>query len=216
MKPSLFSPPPAVASTARTGSRIGSIDALRGLVMLLMLVDHTREFFFADHPVGDPMDLATTSPALFFTRTAAHLCAPVFVLLTGIAAWLYGAGRVGNGAAAASGFLWRRGLFLVVLEWTAVTVAWGFDLTPDTIFLQVIWAIGLAMIALAALVHLPRGVLVAVALVLILGHNLLDAVTVAPGEPGYVAWSVLHQRGYIDLPWGCGRGPPIRCCRGSG
>ena len=97
----LMGDPPA-AAPARSATRIESIDGLRGLVMLLMLVDHAREFFFYGHQVGDPMDLATTSPALFFTRLAAHLCAPVFVALTGLSAWLYGAGRSPGGAA---GFL---------------------------------------------------------------------------------------------------------------
>ena len=168
--------------------------------MLLMLVDHTREFFYFDHQVGDPMDVATTSPALFFSRLGAHLCAPVFVLLTGLAAWLYGAGR--GGAPAASAFLFKRGLFLVLLEWTVVNFAWTFDPTPALIYLQVIWVIGLSMIALAALVHVPRRILVAIGLTLVLGHNLLDGITIPAGQPGHDVWAILHDRGFIDLPWG--------------
>lgn len=187
------SPPPKAA-------RITSIDALRGLVMLLMLVDHAREFFFIHAQVSDPMDVATTSPALFFTRLAAHLCAPVFVALTGLSAWLYGSKK--GGAKAASGFLFKRGLFLVVLELTLVSFAWTFDLTPPTLFLQVIWAIGLSMMALAALVHLPRPALIAVGVVIVMGHNLLDPISIAQGQPGHAIWAVLHDRGYIDLPWG--------------
>ncbi|MFC4255220.1 DUF1624 domain-containing protein [Altererythrobacter xixiisoli] len=181
-------------------SRILSIDALRGLVILLMLVDHTREFFYLHAQVSDPMDVSTTAPALFFSRLAAHLCAPVFVALTGLAAWLYAAPR--GGAGAASSFLVRRGLFLIMLEWTVVNFAWNFDLLPPMIFLQVIWVIGLSMLALAALVHLPRKLLIAVGLVIVLGHNLLDPVHVAPGDPGHVLWAVLHDRGVIDLPFG--------------
>jgi len=165
-----------------------------------MLVDHSREFFFLHAQVGDPMDLRTTAPALFFTRLAAHLCAPVFVALTGLAAFLYASSR--GGAAAASAFLVKRGLFLIALEWTVVNFAWTFDPTPPTVFLQVIWAIGLSMIALAALVHLPRAALVAVGLVLVLGHNLLDPVAIPAGRPGHVVWAILHDRGFIDLPWG--------------
>lgn len=142
-------------------SRIESIDALRGLVILLMLVDHTREFFFLHAQVSDPMDVATTSPALFVTRLAAHLCAPVFVALTGLAAFLYGDAKGNPNAASPS--LFKRGLFLVALEWTVINFAWTFDLTPATVFLQVIWAIGLSMIALAALLHLPRAALITVA-----------------------------------------------------
>lgn len=187
-----------VTSTARP-SRIASIDAIRGIAMLLMLVDHTREFFYTQYPVSDPMDLAATPQALVLTRLTAHLCAPVFVLLTGLSAWLYGAGK--GGAGAASAFLFKRGLFLVVLELTVITFAWSFDLTPQTYFLQVIWAIGLAMIALSALVPLPRAVLVGVAVVIIAAHNLLDGIHVPAGQPGHVIWAIVHDRGYIDLPW---------------
>ncbi|NQE63665.1 DUF1624 domain-containing protein [Caulobacter sp. RHG1] len=188
--------PPSPAPTAR----IRSIDALRGLVMLLMLVDHTREFFFIHAQVSDPMNLATTPPDLFFTRMAAHLCAPVFLALTGLAAFLYAAKS--GGAAAASGFLFKRGLFLVALELTLVGFAWNFSLNPPVIYLQVIWAIGLSMIALAALVHLPRAALIAVGVVIILGHNLLDPIAFEPGQPGHALWAILHDRGFIELPWG--------------
>ena len=181
-------------------SRITAIDALRGLVILLMLVDHTREFFFLHAQVSDPMDVATTEPALFFTRLAAHLCAPVFVALTGLAAWLYGDAKGGPGHASA--FLFKRGLFLVVLEWTVINFAWTFDPTPATVFLQVIWVIGLSMIALSVLLYLPRAALIAIGLAIVLGHNLLDPITVAREEWGYTAWTVLHDRNYLDLPWG--------------
>ncbi len=180
--------------------RIQSIDALRGLVIFLMLVDHTREFFFLHAQVSDPMDVGTTSPALFATRLAAHLCAPVFVALTGLAAFLYGDAK--SSPNAASAFLFKRGLFLVVLEWTVINFAWTFDLTPATIFLQVIWAIGLSMIALSALLHLPRSALIALGLAIMLGHNLLDGVAFSDGSWARGAWAVLHDRGHIALPWG--------------
>ncbi|MFN7128223.1 MAG: DUF1624 domain-containing protein [Brevundimonas sp.] len=200
LAPASVAPPEQV----RSAGRIRSIDALRGLVILLMLVDHAREFFFIHAQVSDPMNLETTSPALFFTRLSAHLCAPVFVALTGLGAWLYGNGRGGGavGARAASDFLLKRGLFLVALELTVVGFGWSFSFTPQIIYLQVIWAIGLSMIALAALVHLPRPALIAVGLVIILGHNLLDPITIAAGQPGHVLWAVLHDRTLIDLPWG--------------
>ena len=189
--------PPPGPSPSR---RIASIDALRGLVMLLMLVDHAREFFFIHAQVSDPMDLSTTPPSLFFTRLSAHLCAPVFVALTGVAAWLYG--RRAGGAGAASAFLLKRGLFLVALELTLVNFGWTFSLTPEVIYLQVIWAIGLSMIALAGLVRLPRVVLIGVGLAIVLGHNLLDPITIGEGAPGHAIWAVLHDRGFIELPWG--------------
>ncbi|MEW6392266.1 MAG: heparan-alpha-glucosaminide N-acetyltransferase domain-containing protein [Pseudomonadota bacterium] len=189
-----------IASPAAAARRIASIDALRGFVMLLMLVDHTREAFFIHAQVSDPMDLSTTSPALFFTRLSAHLCAPVFVALTGVSAWLYG--QKAGGAGAAAGFLFKRGLFLVALEVTLVNFGWTFSLTPKLVYLQVIWAIGLSMIALAALVRLPRPALIAVGLMILLGHNLLDPITIPKGAPGHVLWAILHDRGLIDLPWG--------------
>lgn len=200
----LVSAPAVKAEPVRPAGRIRSIDALRGLVILLMLVDHAREFFFIHAQVSDPMTLESTSPALFFTRLSAHLCAPVFVALAGLGAWLYGDSKGGGatGARAASDFLLKRGLFLVALELTLVGFGWSFSFTPQIIYLQVIWVIGLSMIALAALVHLPRPVLIAVGLIIILGHNLLDPVTIEAGRPGHVLWAVLHDRTLIDLPWG--------------
>lgn len=187
---------PPATPIAATGTRIGSIDGLRGLVMLLMLVDHTREFFFFGHQVSDPMDLAVTSPGLFFTRLAAHLCAPVFIALAGTSAWLFGARRTPAETAA---FLLKRGLFLVVLELTVVGFGWSFSLSPDTYFLQVIWAIGWSMIALAALVQLPRAWIAGIGIAIVAGHNLLDPITFPPGAPGHALWAILHDRGFIDL-----------------
>ena len=187
-----------IAPDVSARPRIRSIDALRGLVMLLMLVDHTRESFYSTVPVADPLGPETPT-SLFLTRLTAHFCAPVFVFLTGLAAWLYAQSR--GGAAAASDFLWKRGLFLVALELTLVNFAWGFDLTPPMLYLQVIWVIGLAMLALAVLVHLPRPALIVLGLAIVLGHNLLDGVHVT-GEPGHALWAVLHERTVFDLPWG--------------
>lgn len=134
--------------------RLLSIDALRGLVILFMLLDHVRETFLLHRQVSDPMSIDSTEPALFFSRTLAHLCAPVFVLLTGLSAWLYG--QKYQGRRDVSAFLFKRGLFLVVLEFTLVNFAWTFQLPPSVIYMQVIWAIGISMIALAALVWLDR------------------------------------------------------------
>lgn len=179
--------------------RILSIDALRGLVMLLMLVDHVREFFYLHAQVRDPMDLAATPPDLFLTRAASHLCAPLFILLTGLSASLYGQK---HGPRATAAFLLKRGLLLILLEVTLVNVAWAGSFWPPILYLQVIWVIGLCMMALAALLWLPRVLLVTGALALMLGHNLLDGLVLQADEPGYVLWSILHQRGMIALPWG--------------
>lgn len=178
--------------------RIVSIDALRGLVMVFMLADHVRETFLLHLQVSDPMDVATTPAALFASRLVAHLCAPVFVFLTGLSAFLYGA-RQEQGAAAAASFLAKRGLFLVVLELTVINFAWTGAFPPQVVYLQVIWAIGLSMLALAALVRLPRAALAAIGFAIVAGHNLLDPLHFAPGHPLHALWAVLHDRGWIEI-----------------
>ena len=180
-----------------TSGRLLSIDALRGLVILFMLLDHVRETFLLHRQVGDPMDIASTEPALFLSRTLAHLCAPVFVLLTGLSAWLFGEKYAGK--ADVSAFLLKRGLFLVVLEFTLVNFAWTFQLPPSVIYLQVIWAIGLSMIALSALVWLPRALLLTLSVLIIAGHNLLDGVHFPLESALHVPWAILHDRGWIDV-----------------
>ena len=177
--------------------RLLSIDALRGLVILFMLLDHVRETFLLHRQVSDPMTLDSTEPALFVSRTLAHLCAPVFVLLTGLSAWLYG--QKYQGRQDVSAFLFKRGLFLVVLEFTLVNFAWTFHLPPSVIYLQVIWAIGVSMLALAALVWLPRSLLIGLALLIIAAHNLLDGLHFAPGSALQNLWAILHERSWIDV-----------------
>ncbi|WP_322846837.1 DUF1624 domain-containing protein [Pseudomonas sp. B33.4] len=184
-------------SAPLTTGRLLSIDALRGLVILFMLLDHVRETFLLHRQVSDPMDIASTEPTLFFSRTLAHLCAPVFVLLTGLSAWLFGEKYAGK--ADVSAFLFKRGLFLVLLEFTLVNFAWTFQLPPNVIYLQVIWAIGLSMIALSLLVWLPRGLLLTLSLVIIAGHNLLDGLHFPVESALHVPWAILHDRGWIEV-----------------
>ncbi len=143
-------------------------DLLRGLIVMLMALDHVRDFFA---PAGfDPTDLTRTDGFWFFTRWITHLCAPGFVLLAGVAAFLR-AQKVGT--AAQSGYLWRRGLLLIVLEVSWINFSWQFGF--GLIVLQVIWALGVSMLALAACIHLPRHWLILLAALLILPHNLLDS-----------------------------------------
>lgn len=171
-------------------SRLDSIDLLRGLVMLLMLLDHVRERFYLHQQVADPMDIQQTEPALYVSRLLAHLCAPVFILLTGLSAALYQqSGRP------LSGFLVKRGLVLLALELTLVNFSWLGSY--NTLYLQVIWVIGLCMLALALLHQLPRPLLWLIAVACIAGHNLLTPVSFAPTEAGYSLWTVLHDRGYL-------------------
>ena len=169
---------------------------MRGLVMLFMLVDHVREALYLHMQVSDPMNVTTTAPELFFTRMLAHLCAPVFVFLTGLSAWLYAHPASGL-PRSASGFLFKRGLLLVVLEVTVINFAWSGDMPPHTLWLQVIWAIGISMIALAALVRLPLWAIASLGLLIVFGHNALTPITFEPGTPGYSLWTILHERNFL-------------------
>ncbi|WP_043090540.1 heparan-alpha-glucosaminide N-acetyltransferase domain-containing protein [Xanthomonas sp. SHU 166] len=187
--------PASLAVPATPAARLAPIDLLRGTVMLLMLLDHVRETFYLHHPVGDPMEVEGTAPALFVARTLAHLCAPVFVFLTGLSAWLY-ASRQADGRAAAARFLLKRGLFLIVLELTLVNLAWSGAFPPQALYLQVIWVIGLSMLALAALLWLPLPALALLGAALV---ALLDAVQVQGDGPLAAAWAVLHDRRWLEL-----------------
>lgn len=178
--------------------RLQSIDALRGFVMVVMLLDHVRENWFLHWQVSDPVDAMTVDPGLFFTRLTSTICAPVFVFLTGTGAYLY---SVNHSRKDTVLYLVKRGLFLMVLDVTLMTLAWTTK-WPPTIWLQVIWCIGVAMIALAVLMYLPRGALVALGLAIVCGHNLLDGIRLSPDDAFYVPWAMLHQRDLIALPFG--------------
>lgn len=184
--------------THSPASRLTSIDQLRGTVIVLMLLDHVRETFYLHAQVADPMVVDLVEPGLFVSRLLAHLCAPVFVLLTGLSAWLYASGKP-DGRRAASAFLLKRGLFLVVLELLVVNFAWTLQFPPSVVYLQVIWAIGISMIALAGLLWLPRGALAVLALAVIAGHNLLDGIRAQGDGALAVLWKVLHQRDWITV-----------------
>jgi uncharacterized membrane protein len=187
---------PASAQAAQAvRPRIASIDVLRGFIMLIMLFDHVRETIYLHMQVGDPMDVAATEPALFFTRLAAHFCAPIFVFLTGLSAWLYA--HPASGPRSATGFLVKRGLLLVFLELVFVNFAWAGEYPPQTLYLQVIWVIGLAMIVLGLVHRLPLKLLGAVGLLIVFGHNALTWMSFAPGTVAYDVWTILLHRGYL-------------------
>ena len=188
---------PVEAAKART--RLIAIDALRGLVMLFMLVDHVRETWFLHLQVTDPVNANTTDPGLFFTRLLSTFCAPTFVALTGLSAWLYGQS---HSKGQVSEFLFKRGLFLIFLEFTVVGYAWPTQapaFPPTAIWMQVIWAIGISMIALAALLHLPRPAQFAAGLAIVCLHNLLDPIRFAPNSPFFIPWALLHQREKFEI-----------------
>lgn len=178
-----------------TSKRIASIDVARGLVMLIMTLDHVRETFFLQHQVSDPMDVGTTDPALFFSRLAAHFCAPMFVFLTGLSAWLYA--NPAGGPRSATGFLAKRGAFLIFLEIVVINFAWYGTFTPQTLSLQVIWAIGISMLALALLHRMPLPLLGALGLLIVGGHNALSSLSFEPGTWSAHLWTILEQRGNL-------------------
>ena len=182
-------------STGKMG-RIPSIDVMRGLVIILMIVDHVRERFFYHIMIGDPINIEVASNGLFFTRLTSHLCAPTFVFLAGLSAWLYANSSLGE-KRSPSYFLFTRGLFLVALEILLINQSWFGAIPPETVYLQVIWAIGVSMIALSVLVRLPYWAILTTGFVIIFGHNALTSITFTPGEIGYTLWTILHDRGFI-------------------
>lgn len=177
--------------------RLQAIDALRGLVILIMMVDHVRETFYLHHQVPDPMLISGTDESLFFSRILAHLCAPVFVVLTGLSAYLYQAKN--NSIAMTRMFLLKRGLFLIFLELIVINFAWTGQFPPDVIYLQVIWAIGLSMVVLAGLIGFSQPLLWVISLSIIFGHNLLDQVSFQHLPIVQNIWFILHERGWIEL-----------------
>jgi len=184
--------------------RVDAVDLLRGVVMAIMLLDHTREFIHRDVLNFDPLDLAKTNTLLFFTRWITHFCAPVFVFLAGTGAFLQGAR--GKSKAELSQFLVTRGLWLVLLEFTVIRVIVWFNVDFHfALMLQVIWVIGVSMVVLAALIHLPLRVIAVGGIAMIVLHNLLDVIKIkpwqGPGTPapgfGSSVWMVFHQPGVI-------------------
>lgn len=174
--------------------RLREIDILRGLVIVLMALDHVRDYFHVDAFTSNPLDPDTTTPWLYATRWITHLCAPTFVLLTGVSAALQR--ERGKSVGALSWLLATRGAWLIVLELTVLSFGWSFGF-PYPLFLQVIWAIGWTMLALAALVWLPRAMVFAIGLVIVVGHNLLDPITPAQFGDAALIWTFLHEGGPI-------------------
>ena len=184
------------ASAAGARLRIQSVDILRGLVMILMALDHVRDFFHAGAVRFDPTDLTQTTPALFATRWITHFCAPTFMFLAGTGAYLQS--RRGKAKADVARFLWTRGLWLIVLEITWVRwFGWLMNFGNDQIMLWVIWALGVSMIALAGLIYVPSRVLLALSLTMIVLHNALDGITPEQLGPWGWLWKILHAPGFI-------------------
>jgi uncharacterized membrane protein len=186
---------PAQPSPVPTRQRVDQVDLLRGLVMVIMVLDHVRDYLTNAH--FDPTDLMRTDPVLFGTRWITHFCAPIFIFLAGASAWIAGTRRT---HAKLTRFLVTRGLWLILLEFTVISFGWYFS-TRWTLGgrAQVIWAIGASMVVLAGLIHLPRAAIAGFGLLLVVGHNLLDGIT--PESLGVLAplWHLLHVPGELGI-----------------
>lgn len=188
-----------IKASAAAGVRLANIDALRGFVMVLMLLDHLRETWFVNYVVNDPINASTVIPAIGFARFAVSFCAPIFVALTGLGVYLF---SINHTVEETTSYLLKRGFLLIAIELLYLSpLYWGIVPQP-TFWLQVIWCIGLCMIVLALLMRLPRMALIALGLVLVCFHNLLDPIQLAPGDTFYPLWAMLHQRAAFDLPFG--------------
>ncbi len=189
-------PPAATRPQTPAGrARLDHVDLLRGLVMVIMVLDHVRAYFTEAR--FDPTDLTRTDVALFATRWITHYCAPVFVFLAGASGWIAGTRRTRGQLAR---FLLTRGLWLILLELTVISFGWYFSTRwAMGARAQVIWAIGASMVVLAGLIHLPRAAVAAFGLAMMMGHNLLDGI--APAAFGTLAplWRVLHVPGPLGI-----------------
>src|SRR5579862_4006193 len=144
-------------------NRIQSIDILRGIVMVIMALDHVRDYFHVTAMTDDPLNLATTTPQLFFTRWITHFCAPIFVFLSGTSIYLI---RLRKSKAVLTSFLIKRGLWLILVEFILITLAWTFNPLYNALVMQVIWVIGISMVALGLLINLPYKLLLIIGLVI--------------------------------------------------
>jgi uncharacterized membrane protein len=182
-------------------NRVFSIDILRGIVMILMALDHTRDFFHNQAMTADPLAVATTSTLLYFTRWVTHFCAPVFVMLAGCSAYLSGMKKTKSQL---SSFLIKRGLWLILVEVLLITLALSFNPTYSLLFLQVIWAIGISMVILGVLIWLPYWLIFSIGLMIVTLHNLLDYEEAARQfKPGFL-WDLLHSGRFATYPFAPG------------
>lgn len=173
--------------TSPAKARIESLDLLKGLVIVIMALDHTRDYFHVSAFLFDPADPLQSTLPIFFTRWITDFCAPAFSFLAGLSAFMIGKRKTPSELSA---FLLKRGLWLVLIELTIMTFGWHFDIHFRDFALQVIWCLGISMILLAGLIHLPKSIILIFSCVLIFGHNLLDTIHF----DGNILWSILHER----------------------
>ncbi|MBL7762761.1 MAG: DUF1624 domain-containing protein [Chitinophagaceae bacterium] len=175
--------------------RIASIDLLRGVVMIIMALDHVRDYFHTEAYLYDALDLEKASPALFFTRWITHFCAPVFMFLAGTSAFFMSRRKSKKEL---SRFLLTRGLWLILLELTVVNFLWNFNITFPNIYFIVIWALGISMVILAGLIYLPYKLILAFGIILVAGHNLLDPIRMNENNLPSFLWALVHQQNFFD------------------
>ena len=178
-------------------TRIQSIDILRGLVMVIMALDHVRDYYHINAFAGNfPENMETTNLILFGTRFITHYCAPVFVFLAGTSAYLYGQNKTKYQL---SKFLITRGLWLVFVEIVINNTLWWFDPKFEFFNLQVIWAIGFCMIILGLLIYLPKRIIIVLGLLIVFGHNLLDSITTTGQNFIDLLWYFIHQSTMVNI-----------------
>ena len=183
--------------TVTAKPRITSIDLLRGIVMVIMAIDHVRDFFHIEASTGDPTNMATTTPQLFFTRWITHFCAPTFVFLAGTSAYLSGIDKTKRELAAS---LIRRGVWLIIVEFLVMSLAFTFNPLYNVIILQVIWSIGISMVLLGLIIRLPFNVIFTLGLLIVCSHNLLDAPEAElHGKVGFW-WDLFHHGRFAIYP----------------
>ncbi|HVZ24583.1 MAG TPA: heparan-alpha-glucosaminide N-acetyltransferase domain-containing protein, partial [Sediminibacterium sp.] len=174
-------------------SRLSSIDVLRGMIMIVMALDHTRDFFHIEAVTGSPTNIDTTTPILFFTRWITHFCAPLFVFLAGLSASL---GKEKRGISGQKRFLLTRGIWLIVLELVCFNLIFTFDPAFHFLGLNVLSVTGASMILLAWMMQFPLWMILVTGMILVAGHNLLDSYNAAPGVLPSLGWSLLHQQSF--------------------
>lgn len=177
------------------GLRQSSIDALRGAVMIIMALDHVRDFFHVGAMSFSPTDLTRTTPILFFTRWITHFCMPVFMFAAGMGMFLF---EHSHTKGQLSRFLWTRGLWFILLELTVMQPAYNFSFSSRfMLFLLILWIFGICMIAMAALIRLPVRWLAALSVAVILFHNCLDGIDASRFGSAAWVWVLLHQPGLV-------------------
>lgn len=194
----------------KVSKRITSIDLHRVIVIIIMALDHVRDYFHAGNFQYEPNDLSQTTTAVFFTRWISHFCAPIFVFLAGTSAFLVGERKTKKELAA---FLLKRGLWLMLLEVVVISFAWTFNPAYIIFRLQVIWVLGLSMVCMSALIYLPPKIILIVGLMILFGHNLLDYIHATGNTFKDFLWAQFHERkrfyiaghqvttGYSILAW---------------